>query len=68
MTNYALASSTWNENEYAAIQRVIDSDMFTMGKEVAQYEKNFADFFGSNGEEPNTYLNYHYLLQFRYWH
>jgi CDP-6-deoxy-D-xylo-4-hexulose-3-dehydrase len=47
MTNYALASSTWNENEYAAIQRVIDSDMFTMGKEVAQYEKNFADFFGS---------------------
>jgi dTDP-4-amino-4,6-dideoxygalactose transaminase len=47
MTNYALASSTWNENEYAAIQRVIESDMFTMGKEVAQYEKNFADFFGS---------------------
>tara|TARA_R110001599_G_scaffold11371_1_gene54250 strand:- start:10581 stop:11756 length:1176 start_codon:yes stop_codon:yes gene_type:complete len=47
MTNYALASSTWNENEYAAIQRVIESDMFTMGKEVAQYEKNFAEFFGS---------------------
>ncbi|OUR82263.1 pyridoxamine 5-phosphate oxidase [Colwellia psychrerythraea] len=47
MTNYALASSTWNENEYSAIQRVIDSDMFTMGKEVAQYEKDFAEFFGS---------------------
>tara|TARA_R110001583_G_scaffold125058_2_gene276535 strand:- start:8966 stop:10147 length:1182 start_codon:yes stop_codon:yes gene_type:complete len=47
MTNYALASSTWDENEYSAIQRVIDSDMFTMGKEVAQYEKDFADFFGS---------------------
>lgn len=47
MTNYALASSTWNEDEYAAIQRVIDSDMFTMGKEVAQFEKNFAEFFGS---------------------
>jgi len=47
MTNYALASSTWDENEYSAIQRVIESDMFTMGKEVAQYEKNFAEFFGS---------------------
>jgi len=47
MTNYTLASSTWDENEYSAIQRVIDSDMFTMGKEVAQYEKDFAEFFGS---------------------
>ena len=47
MINYALASSTWDENEYSAIQRVIDSDMFTMGKEVAQYEKDFAEFFGS---------------------
>jgi dTDP-4-amino-4,6-dideoxygalactose transaminase len=47
MTNYALASSTWDKNEYSAIQRVIDSDMFTMGKEVAQYEKDFAAFFGS---------------------
>jgi CDP-6-deoxy-D-xylo-4-hexulose-3-dehydrase len=47
MTNYALASSTWDKNEYSAIQRVIDSDMFTMGKEVAQYEKDFAEFFGS---------------------
>ncbi|MDE1309867.1 DegT/DnrJ/EryC1/StrS family aminotransferase [Vibrio aestuarianus subsp. cardii] len=47
MTNYSLASSTWDEKEYSAIQRVIDSDMFTMGKEVAQYEKDFAKFFGS---------------------
>ncbi len=46
MTNYTLASSTWDDNEYSAIQRVIDSDMFTMGKEVEQYEKDFADFFG----------------------
>lgn len=45
MINYALASSTWDENEFSAIQRVIDSDMFTMGKEVAQYEKDFAKFF-----------------------
>ncbi|PKH85336.1 DegT/DnrJ/EryC1/StrS family aminotransferase [Colwellia sp. Bg11-28] len=47
MTNYSLASSTWDEREFGAIQKVIDSDMFTMGKHVAQYEKNFADFFGS---------------------
>ncbi|EGZ6803467.1 TPA: DegT/DnrJ/EryC1/StrS family aminotransferase [Vibrio cholerae] len=47
MINYSLASSTWDQNEYAAIQRVIESDMFTMGKEVAQYEKDFATFFGA---------------------
>ena len=47
MANYALASSTWDDNEYSAIQRVIESDMFTMGKKVAQYEKDFAEFFGS---------------------
>lgn len=47
MINYSLASSTWDNKEYAAIQRVIESDMFSMGKEVAQYERNFADYFGS---------------------
>lgn len=47
MTNYALASSTWDEKEFSAIQRVIDSNMFTMGKEVAKYENDFAEFFGS---------------------
>lgn len=47
MINYSLASSTWDQHEYTAIQRVIESDMFTMGIEVAQYEKDFAAFFGS---------------------
>ena len=47
MTYYSLASSTWDEKEYSALQRVIESDMFTMGKEVAQYEKDFANYFGS---------------------
>ncbi|MCE9680054.1 DegT/DnrJ/EryC1/StrS family aminotransferase [Shewanella sp. AS1] len=47
MKKYALASSTWDHHEYDAIQRVIKSDMFTMGKEVAQYEKDFAAFFGA---------------------
>ena len=47
MINYSLASSTWDEREFGAIQSVIDSDMFTMGKHVAQYEQDFAKFFGS---------------------
>jgi len=47
MLNYSLASSTWDEKEYSAIQRVIDSDMFTMSDEVARYEVDFAKFFGS---------------------
>lgn len=47
MSNYPLASSTWDEKELAAIQKVVDSNMFTMGKYVAEYEKRFADYFGS---------------------
>lgn len=29
---YPLASTTWDQSEYDALQRVIDSGMFTMGK------------------------------------
>ncbi|WP_027331186.1 DegT/DnrJ/EryC1/StrS family aminotransferase [Marinimicrobium agarilyticum] len=47
MTQYTLASSTWGQEELDAIQKVIDSDMYTMGPQVAQYEKRFAEFFGS---------------------
>ena len=47
MQNYSLASSTWDEAELRAIQDVIDSDMFTMGKKVAEFEENFAKFVGS---------------------
>lgn len=47
MSNYSLASSTWDEKELNAIQQVIDSNMFTMGKQVAEYEQDFARFFGS---------------------
>lgn len=47
MSNYSLASSTWNDKELTAIQQVIDSNMFTMGKHVAEYEQDFARFFGS---------------------
>lgn len=47
MQNYQLASSTWDEKELQAIQDVIKSDMFTMGKKVAEFEKDFAKFVGS---------------------
>lgn len=47
MIAYSLASSTWDKKEYQAIQSVIDSDMYSMGKCVAQYEQNFAEYFGA---------------------
>jgi dTDP-4-amino-4,6-dideoxygalactose transaminase len=47
MTKYALASSTWDERELQAIQQVIESDMFTMGRHVAEYEHDFARLFGA---------------------
>lgn len=47
MVAYSLASSAWDEKELNAIQKVIDSDMYSMGKFVAQYEQDFAQFFGS---------------------
>ncbi|MDA8696215.1 DegT/DnrJ/EryC1/StrS family aminotransferase [Gammaproteobacteria bacterium] len=47
MMEYKLASSTWDEKELASIQRVIDSGNFSMGKEVAEFEKDFSRFFNS---------------------
>ena len=44
---YPLATFTWDEQEYAAIQGVIDSNMFTMGPRVASFEKAFAEAVGS---------------------
>lgn len=45
---YVLATKTWEREEYDAINRVIKSDMFTMGKEVLQFEKDFAMFVKKN--------------------
>jgi len=42
-----LATSSWDEEEYAAIQRVIASNRFTMGGEVSTFEREFANYFGS---------------------
>ncbi|MGA7506915.1 MAG: DegT/DnrJ/EryC1/StrS family aminotransferase [Erwinia billingiae] len=47
MIKFPLASSTWDNKELNAIQKVVDSNMFTMGNFVKQYEHDFADFFGS---------------------
>lgn len=47
MINYPLASSTWDSKEIEAIQKVIDTDVYTMGKGVAQFETEFAEFVNS---------------------
>ena len=44
---YPLAYSTWGKEELEAIQKVIDTDMYTMGKHVKQFEEEFAEQFGS---------------------
>ncbi len=44
---YPLAFSTWGKEEVEAIKRVIDTDMYTMGKHVKQFEQEFAEHFGS---------------------
>ena len=44
MSNYKLASSTWDDQELKAIQTVIDKDMYTMGDSVKQFEEEFAVF------------------------
>jgi len=43
---YELAESTWGQEEFDALQRVIASGRFTMGPEVAAFEQEFADYFG----------------------
>jgi CDP-6-deoxy-D-xylo-4-hexulose-3-dehydrase len=44
---YPLATSSWDQAEYDAIQRVIASGMFTMGANVLEFERRFADYVGS---------------------
>ena len=47
MIDYPLATDTWDDKEYGAINRVINSNRFTMGPEVEMFEKEFAEYFGS---------------------
>ena len=46
-SGFPLATSSWDDKEYAAIQRVVDSGRFTMGPLVAEFERDFAAQFGS---------------------
>ncbi|WP_373002784.1 DegT/DnrJ/EryC1/StrS family aminotransferase [Sulfurimonas sp.] len=44
--NYKLAYSTFGQEEKDAMYKVIDSDIFSMGKNVKEFESEFAIFFG----------------------
>ena len=44
---YPLATATWDQAEYDALQRVIASGMFTMGPQVMQFEQDFAAYLGA---------------------
>ena len=43
---YELAASSWDDKEIAAIHGVIQSDRYTMGAHVANFEAAFAAYFG----------------------
>tara|TARA_B100001057_G_scaffold453972_1_gene499340 strand:- start:120 stop:1316 length:1197 start_codon:yes stop_codon:yes gene_type:complete len=43
---FPLATSTWNQSELKSIKKVIKSNKFTMGKNVLEFEKKFADYLG----------------------
>ena len=43
---YPLATSSWDQAEYDALNRVIESDQFSMGSEVRAFEEQFARQFG----------------------
>ena len=44
---FPLATTTWGNQEYAVMQHVIDSGMFTMGPKVNAFESEFAKYIGS---------------------
>jgi len=44
---FPLATATWGQEEYDAMQRVIASGMFTMGANVQAFERDFAAYVGS---------------------
>jgi CDP-4-dehydro-6-deoxyglucose reductase, E1 len=43
---YELSASTFSDEERKAMVRVIESDQFTMGKHVSEFEESFASYFG----------------------
>ncbi|SFR32300.1 DegT/DnrJ/EryC1/StrS family aminotransferase [Litoreibacter janthinus] len=45
---FPLATSSWDQAEQDALQRVIASDRYSMGSEVETFERQFAKHFGSS--------------------
>ena len=45
--HFPLATSSWDQKELDALQRVIDSNQYSMGCEVAAFEREFAANFGA---------------------
>ena len=43
---YPLTHTNWNKKEISAMQSVIRSGMFTMGKNVKKFENNFSKYLG----------------------
>lgn len=43
---YPLATATWDQCEYDALQNVITSGMFSMGQRVFEFERQFASYLG----------------------
>lgn len=44
---FPLATASWGQEEIAAMQRVIDSGVFSMGANVQAFERDFAAYIGS---------------------
>lgn len=44
---YPLASSSWDDLEYKALEKVINTGQFSMGPKVKDCEQYFADYFAS---------------------
>lgn len=44
---YSLSNDTWGQEEFQAAHDVIDSRLFSLGKNVKEYEKRFAEKFGA---------------------
>ena len=46
--HYSLTADSWDNKELLAINKVVKSNRFTMGKNVKKFENNFSKYIGSN--------------------
>ena len=46
ITEYKLATSSWDKKELDAIQKVINSGIFTMSDNVKKFEENIQNLLG----------------------